>query len=208
MERPQLKVELREGTRKGPSRRLRSKGAVPAILYGKGVEPLKLSVGGHELERIIESNQLLDLRGPSQIEGRPVLIKEFQRDPVSSQVLHCDFYVVDTSRKLEIDVPVHLEGKPHGVELGGVLESLNREVTVSCLPDAIPSVINADVSGLDIGDVLHASDLILPDGVELASEPGAPIAHVIAARVETAEGEEEAGQTPSEEASAETPSDS
>lgn len=193
MERPQLQVEIRSSTRKGPARRMRAAGSVPAVLYGPGTDAVMLGVSHRLLERLIDSNQLMDLIGDPSVEGRPVLIKEFQRDPVSQRLVHCDFYAVDTSRKLLVEVPVHFTGKAKGVELGGVLETLLREVEVRCLPTSIPSVLNADVTDLGVGDTLHAASIPLPPGVELVTDPELSIAHVIASRVATA-GETEEGE--------------
>lgn len=186
MDRMQLSVELRNTSGKGPARRLRASGRVPAILYGFGTSTMSLSVPERELDRAIGSNQLLDLIGPSEVNGKPVLLKAFQRDPVSQHIVHCDFYAVDTSKNVTVSVPIHLTGKPIGIDLGGILESLLRTVQVSCSPLQIPTVLNADVTELSIGGVLHARSIQLPEGVTLATDPEASIAHVISPRLETA----------------------
>jgi large subunit ribosomal protein L25 len=185
MERMQVSVELRNTNGKGPARRLRASGRVPAVLYGFGTSTISLSVPAREIERAVGSNQLLDLTGINEVKGRPVLLKAFQRDPVSQNIWHCDFYAVDTSKNVVVSVPVHLTGKPIGIDLGGILESLVRAVQVSCLPLSIPTVLNADVTELSIGGVLHARSLQLPDGVTLVTDPEASIAHVISPKIET-----------------------
>jgi len=182
MARTELQVELRESRKKGPARRLRATGGVPAILYGPNTDAISISVPHRALDRVVESNQLIDLTGHPSVEGRPVLVKDFHRDSVSRRIVHCDFYAVDTSRATETTVPIHFSGKAKGVELGGVLETLMREVEVRCLPTAIPSVLDIDVTNLDVGDSLHTSDIPLPEGVELISDPKLSIAHVIASR--------------------------
>jgi len=184
MSRPQLKVESRTDTGKGPARRLRATGAVPAIVYGQSASTLGLAVNHRELERVLDSNQLIDLVGLAQVEGKPVLLKEFQRDPVSQRVVHCDFYAVDTSKPVQISVPLRLTGKPAGLEKGGQLEALLRQLTVSCPPLSIPTVIEVDTSHLGLNDVLHAASVKLPEGVTLATDPNASIAHVVAPRQE------------------------
>ena len=189
MDRMQLPVEIRDGNGKGPARRLRAQGRVPAILYGSGTSTVSLSVGARELDRAIGTNQLIDLTGPSQVLGRPVLLNAFQRDPVSQSVVHCDFYAVDTSKNVVVRVPIHLAGKPVGVDMGGILESLMRSVEVSVPPLSIHSVLNADVTGLGIGGVLHARSIELPQGAALVTDPEASIAHVISPRLETAAAE-------------------
>ena len=185
MDRMQLSVEVRNTSGKGPARRLRATGRVPAILYGFGTSTMSLSVPARELDRAIGTNQLLDLVGPSEVNGKPVLLKAFQRDPVSQHIVHCDFYAVDTSKNVVVSVPIHLTGKPIGIDLGGILESLLRAVQVSCSPLRIPTVLNADVTELSIGGVLHARSIQLPEGVTLATDPEASIAHVISPRLET-----------------------
>src|SRR5688572_200684 len=111
MDRIQLSVEIRDGSGKGPARRLRASGRVPAIFYGSGTPSLALSVPSREIDRAVGTNQLIDLVGPSQVQGRPVLLKAFQRDPVSQHIVHCDFYAVDTTKNVVVTVPIHLMGK-------------------------------------------------------------------------------------------------
>jgi large subunit ribosomal protein L25 len=202
VQRVQLEVGAREAVGKGPNRRLRAQGQVPAVLYGRGMESVNLAVASHSLERTLSHgfNQLIDLAGAKQAAGRLVLLKEVQRDPVSQRLLHCDFYEVDTSKKIHISVPLHLEGKAHGVEMGGVLEPLVREIEVQCLPLEIPDSLSLDVAALDIGDALHASDLELPPNVEMMIDEGLTLVHVIAPRIEAVEEVEEALEEEAEEA--------
>jgi len=202
MQRVELEVTAREGLGKGPSRRLRAQGQVPAVLYGRGRESVHLAVASHTLERTLSQgfNQLIDLAGAEGATGRLVLLKDVQRDPVSQGLVHCDFYEVDTSEKIQISVPLHLEGRPHGVEMGGVLDTLVREVDVECLPLEIPDSFQLDVSALDIGDGLHASDLELPPNVVLMIDESQTLVHVIAPRVEVEEEVEEADEEEGEEA--------
>ena len=186
MEKLRLDVAKREGTGKSVTRKLRAKGSVPAVLYGFGVQSLPLSVVARDAERAITSgaNRLIDLGGIPEVKGKLALVKDYLRDPVSRALLHCDFYSVDTSKPVEVSVPVHMVGRPKGVEQGGVLEQLLREVSVSCLPLAIPDSFSIDVSGLEIGNSRHASELELPQGVTLLTEESAVVVHVLAPRVE------------------------
>jgi large subunit ribosomal protein L25 len=186
MERLELEVEAREGRGKGPGRRLRAKGFVPAVVYGAGSEAIALAVSDHALEKAVHggANRLFDLKGIAAVKGKLVLVKELQRDPLSRRLVHCDFYTVDTTKKLEVQIPLHLTGKPVGIDQGGVLEPLMREIQVSCLPLSIPSSLTLDVSALNIGDALHARDIALPEGVELVTDPSVTVVHVIAPRVE------------------------
>jgi large subunit ribosomal protein L25 len=121
-----------------------------------------------------------------------VLVKEMQRDPVQGSLLHVDLYAVDLTQTVEVAVPIHLSGKPKGVEMGGVLEHPMREIEVECLPRAIPDAITVDVSELEIGDGIHVRDLALPEDVKLLSDPDLAVAHISTPTVEEAAPEVEA----------------
>ena len=206
MERLELEVNVRETSGKGPARQLRARGAVPAVVYGGSVAAQSLEVQERQLAAVLRSgaNRIIDLKGPDGFENRLVLLKEYQRDPVSQSLLHCDFYNVDTKQQIDVQVPIHIEGKAKGVELGGILEVVQREVLVKCLPLEIPDSLTLDVSDLDVGDALHVSDLVSPPGAEIANEPTQTVVHVVAPRVEEepeVEGEEvevEEGAVPAE----------
>ena len=202
MQRIELEVNVRELQRRGAVRRMRAQGNVPAILYGGGIEPIRLSINDRSLERVLRTgaNALIDLKGPKEVKGKVVLVKEIQRDPVSQRLLHCDVYAVDAKKKLQVAVPIHFEGKPVGVEQqGGILDTPAREIEVSCLPFSIPERINVDVSNLSIGDAIHLRDITLPDDVEVISDESLTLAHVSAPRVEE---EPVAEEVPTEEEAA------
>lgn len=193
MERVELEVTPREETGKGAMRRLRAEGGVPAVVYGSGSECQHLQVEASALTRVLRdgTNRLINLTGGGK--KRLVLIKELQRDPVTRVPLHADFFQVDTKKKIHVLVPIHYEGKSHGVEMGGVLEPIIREIEVECLPLEIPESFALDVSALDIGDALHVSDVSVPTGVVLLIDESVTVIHVIAPRVveETTEEDEE-----------------
>ena len=203
MQRLELDVSVREGSGKGAARKLRSGGRVPAVLYGGGMDPVSLQIDRRELERVMHVgvNALIDLKGPAEVKGKLVLVKDLQRDPVKRNPIHCDLLAVDTKKKLHVSVPIHLTGKAKGVELGGVLEPVLREVEIICLPLVIPDSFELDVTELDIGDALHISDLQVPEGIEIPTDPTVTVVHVIVPRVE-AEPEEEAEEEGAEAAPA------
>lgn len=186
MDQLDLEVAVREGRGKGAARRMRAGGAVPGVVYGSGVESLAVQIDARALERLVAHHvkSLISLKGPKQLKGRLVLIKELQRDPVTRRLTHCDFFAVDVERQIHVSVPVRLLGKAKGVELGGILEPLLREIEVSCLPLAIPESIEANVEELMIGDSIHVRDLVFPQGVEPLAEPEVAVVHVGAPRVE------------------------
>lgn len=186
MQRQQLEVSVRDQTGKGAARKARTAGQVPAVLYGTGIETISLQIEAQRLQKVLSAgaNVLVDLKGPKEVKNKLVLLKEVQCDPVSQRPLHCDFYAVDTSKQITVDVPLHFVGRAKGSEMGGILEPLVRELAVRCLPLAIPEAMKVDVTELEIGQSVHLSDLTLPDGVEAVDEPTLSIVHVTAPRVE------------------------
>lgn len=156
---------------KGHARKLRKQGHVPATAYGPGSEPRYLAL---DPKIFVMQRQRF---GSSHIYGVEVadgdnfkcLIKEIQTDPVSRKVLHVDLYAVDMTRAMRVEVPIELTGKPAGLIDGGMLSQILHTVEVSCLPDAVPAKLQADVSPLKVGESLHLKDLKLPKGVKLTS---------------------------------------
>lgn len=186
MQRIELNVELRANSGKGAARKLRVAGQVPAILYGRGAAPLSLVVNQLALDKVVHksANALLDLKGPKQVEGKIVLLKALQRDPVRRALIHADFLVVDPNRPIEVSVPLHFVGKPKGLEQGGVLEPLIRVLEIKVLPLQIPDSIDIDVSALEVGHSIHVRDIPLPTGAELKDDPEQTVVHVIIPRME------------------------
>lgn len=187
-----LAVDLRSETGKGPARRLRAAGKTPAIFYGKKTEPLKLAVDVREFQKVLDeagSNPLFDLkiRGEEGVSGRRALLKMRQVDPVDGRLVHLDFVEIFMDESVEVPVPVEFDGKPVGVELGGMFQVVTREIKVSCLPDNIPAVIVVDVSGLELGHSLHVGDITLPDGVTAVVDSNVVLATVASSK--KAEGE-------------------
>ena len=181
-----LDVEVRSSIGKGAARKLRAAGRIPGVCYGSGRAPVSVSLDPRSLERLIATsatgiNTLIDLRvsGGGDFDGRVVLVKELQRDPVSARALHADFYAVDLEQAIEVSVPIHVTGTAPGVTNGGILDHALRELRLECLPRAIPDQILVDVSGLDIGMSLHVRDLVLPEGVTLMSDPDLSVISVV-----------------------------
>jgi large subunit ribosomal protein L25 len=196
----QIDTKARTKTGKGASRRLRSAGRLPVIFYGPDTDPIMLSVDSSGLKKMLKGrsaeNIIFDLRidsnGASQT--KKVMIKEIQRDPVTRDYLHVDFYEISMGKEIEANIPIQLINTPVGVTNGGVLEHARRELTVSCLPRDLVEMIDVDVSGLDIGDTLHIRDIVLPPGVKSIEDEDLTIATVgsptITAKEEEVEGEE------------------
>jgi large subunit ribosomal protein L25 len=179
-----LKGARRSGIGKGVARKLRQTGSIPAVYYGRGEEPIVLTVLVKELEEVIlkaeGSNVIVDLK----VDGdggsdRKALIREIQRDPVGGHILHLDLQHISLTERITVEVPIVLTGTPIGVkDGGGILEHLLREVEVECLPTDIPSRLEIDVSALNIGDSLHVSDL-KTDKATILTEGERPIAAVV-----------------------------
>ncbi|MBI2528566.1 MAG: 50S ribosomal protein L25 [Candidatus Rokubacteria bacterium] len=203
MEMRALTIERREGTGKGPARRLRRAGRIPAVLYG-GASPESIAVDPGEILRLIHGHeggtQLLKVSFAGAAEARMAIIRDMQFDPVSEALIHADLQEVALDKPIQVAVPLRHVGDPIGVrETKGILEMILREIQVSCLPGEIPEVIAADVSELHIGDVFTVGQLVAPAGVRIltdlrqavatvappmAEEVAAPVAAVAAAPAE------------------------
>ena len=196
-----LGVELREGRGKGVSRKLRAAGRIPGICYRRNAESIAVSLDPNELDRLLRKassgiNTLIDLTvaGGGDFDGRQVLIKELQRNPISGAYLHADLYAVDLKQTIHISIPVQLKGSAIGVTLGGgILDHATRELDVECLPDAIPEEFAVDVSELEIGQSIHVRDIEVLEGVEILNDRDVSIVSVVAPAVveEEAPAEEE-----------------
>lgn len=168
-----LDAEVRSGAGKSVTRKMRSAGNVPGILYGLEDKPVMLGVNSRSLHKMLHSasseNVLVDL-AVGKGKAVKVLLKDVQHHPVTNKVVHVDFQRVDLTKKIIIAVPVHLIGVADGVRSGGgVQEFIMRELEVSCLPTDIPSHIEVDVTKLGIGDAIHVGDLKL-EKIEIVSD--------------------------------------
>ena len=173
----ELAVEVREGTGKGPARRLRASGRVPAVCYGRGAKSLGISLDPLALDQLLKGSTAgmntliaLQVEGGGEYHGKPMLVKELQRNPVSREILHADLYAVNLQEAIQVSVPIHLEGSPEGVKMGGILDQTLREVELECMPQAIPEELRLDVSELLVGQSLHVRDLSIPEGATLLSD--------------------------------------
>ncbi len=183
-----LGVELRKEHGKGVARKLRAAGRIPAVCYRRNAEPVPVSLDPKELDLLLRNassgiNTLIDLKvtGGGDFDGRQVLVKELQRDPISGAYLHADLYAVDLQQKIHVSVPINLTGTSIGVSLGGgVLDYATRELDVECLPNAIPEEFTIDVSEIEIGQSLHVRDIVVPENVEVLNDPDVTVMSVVA----------------------------
>ena len=185
----ELVISRREGVGKSMARRLRRSGRAPAILYG-GAEPIPISVDPRDVLRLIHGHagttQLLTLTFEGNGDGnRMAIIRDMQFDPVSEDLLHVDLQEVSMDRAITVAVAVHAVGEASGVKNQlGILNLVLHELQISCLPGQIPEQIDADVSALEIGDVLTVAQLTLPPGVRILNDPGQAVATVSPPRAE------------------------
>src|SRR5881296_1762743 len=211
METVEVHIERRTGSRKSEARKLRRSGKVPAVLYGPKRVTASIAVGAEELERKLahlEGSHLIRLvhdgHAPeAELHERMVLLREMQRHPVTGEVLHADFYEVNLTERLTVSVPLRFVGKPVGVVEGGILQPIQREVEVECLPTEIPEFIEIDVSALAIHEAVHLSELRLPEGVTSVGDAAQPLVTVLPPTVEETKPAEAAEAAPVEGAPAE-----
>jgi len=173
---------------KNEARRLRAAGSAPAVVYGTGKDAVAVAVNPKEMVRILRSktghNTIFHL-AIKDGENTPVMIVDWQRDPVKDTILHIDMKRIDLSVRLVVKVPVHTVGEPEGVKLqGGLHEVITREIELECLPNEIPDELTIDVSKLVMGQAVRASDVVLPGSARLVSPPEAVISHIVAMKAE------------------------
>ncbi len=161
-----LTAEKRDEKGKGPARRLRQKGLIPAVVYGRKGEPTHLAVDPASLLKAIDNPQRFNTLLKLQAGGseRYVLFKDYQVDPVTRKLLHADFLEVTLDRPVKVEVPVVTIGRAQGVADGGILSIAAHEIVVEALPNKIPLKIEVDVTAIKIGGSMHVSQLTAPEG--------------------------------------------
>ena len=185
-----INASAREGVGKGPTRRLRAQGMIPAAIYGEGGDALAIAVSAKEIASILRSgsghNTIFKLALP-QSAGEPanVIIKDYQIDPVKGRLLHADLLRLSMTTLTRVSVSVETIGEPPGVKSeGGILELQLREIEVECLPGDIPEHLTVDVSNLQIGDHVTAADLVYDrEKVKLLVDEHQIVAGVLAPRM-------------------------
>jgi large subunit ribosomal protein L25 len=200
----QLTGNARTGTGKGSARTLRRSGRIPAVIYGPDRQAASITVSTKDLEMAMKHSSSAQPLFHLVVDGEshPVMIREMQKDPVSGNLLHADFYEFDASKKMRVSVPLVTIGTAKGVEEGGLLQIIRREVEVLCRPTDIPDAIEVDVSGLDIGDSVHVLEVPVKGDVEIPTDVNYTLVTVTAPKMEAveeeAEGEEEEALEPGE----------
>lgn len=205
-----VEAATRESFGKGAARKLRATGAIPAVIYGHGTDPKHVALPAHQVGLLIrKANALLDL----QIDGKStlVLVKDVQKDPVRQIIEHMDLIVIKKGEKVQVEVPVHIEGEPFAGTIADVdAHTLLLEVEATHIPERVV----VSVEGLEEGAQIHAKDIELPKGASLINEPDTLVVNVHtpqkvdlgeeAAEAEAAEGEAAEAAEGAEEAPAES----
>ena len=187
-----LSGKIREKTGKVATKEVRRNGEIPAVLYGLK-DNLCFSVCPDNLKDILTAkgqNALIDLN----LEGnkkRKVILKEFQSHPLKERWVHVDFLEVDVAKTVKVNVDVHLIGKSAGEKMGGLVNQVLKSIHVECLPLDIPQSVDLDVTAVELGQVLHVSDLSLPDKVKILHQPHEAIVSVHLEKVKEEKTEDE-----------------
>lgn len=184
MERISLQARRRDGLGKGQARKLRRTGQVPGVVYGRRREPLPVVVEAKSLRNVLHTqagmNVLIDLSiANGDRAAETVRVKDVQRDIFLRDIIHVDFHTISLTETLEAHVPLSFLGQAPGLAEGGVFEVHLREVVVECLPTQIPDHIEVDISGLAVGDSIHARDLKVPPEVSIVTPPEEVVATVV-----------------------------
>lgn len=186
-----LNVELREETGKGICRRLRSAGRIPAVVYGKGLEPVAVSLDQKQFSDAIAGeggrNHILTLKGAGKLDGETVIVADLLADPIKRTPRHVDLHKINLSDKVKVHVRVNLVGTAAGAKAGGMVDFAMHELEVECLPVHIPDHINVDVTELTIGHSIHVGEIVAPVGLTILSDPKAAVVSILGRKAEAAE---------------------
>ena len=196
MERIELQTTVRQSTGNSPARSLRRAGQIPAVLYGPKMETVLLSVNIKDLEQVFKQGNAFQVILNLVIQNgkkvtKAAMVKELQTHPVSGHFIHIDFYEIDMKRQINVMVPIITKGLSVGVESGGMLNIVRREIELLCLPGDIPEAVEIDITNLDIGDSIHIEDIPLGENVEVSADFNFTVVTVLSPTVEEEEVVEE-----------------
>ena len=192
-----LKAEVREHTGSKAGRKIRKQGKIPAVMYGHKQEPVVISLDEHSfVEGLHHGHRLLDIQLGKKKEK--ALVKDLQYDYLGKKIIHADLMRVDVTELVKVDVPIELKGAAQDTHEGGIVEAHLSQLEIECKVTDIPEVIVIPVKEMKVGDVIHANEIKLPEGVKLVSQPDVIVVtcHVIAVSKTTEEVEEEEPTAP------------
>lgn len=192
-----LKALRRNGAGKSVARKMRQAGQTPAVLYGGDEEPVHLGLNTHDADYLFRSisveNTIVNLEVEGEKGSVQTLVREIQTHPWKETLLHVDFLRIQKGVAVDVEIPIQLVGTPEGVRLeGGSVEQIIYEIPIRCIPSKIPEVIEVDVSGLNVGDVIHVSDVEFDKDIEVTIAQERTICSVAAPKAEEEVVEEEA----------------
>lgn len=183
MQQKQMNIELRSKTGTGISRRLRNADMIPGVVYGKGIDPMPVSIKYRELQNAIAGeggqNNLITLIGGGSLDQNIVIVVDLQRDPIKRTFKHVDLHRINPNEKLRVTVPILIKGTAIGVKEGGLLDLAHHELHVECLPGNIPDHIEIDITEIAIGHSIHVGEVVLPEGIALLDNPKTPLISVL-----------------------------
>lgn len=184
-----LKAKQREDLRSSATKKIRQAGQIPAVVYGKDKDSTSVSVDSMELIRTVREEGVnaiisLDIENGQTVD---VMLHDYQMHPIKDEVMHADFYMIDMTEEMDVEVPLRLEGEAEGAREGGILQQPLYELQVRAIPSAIPEEITVDVSKLDIGDTITIADLPVEDEYTFLDEEDTPIAIVLPPEAEEEE---------------------
>lgn len=200
-----LEVTLRGKSGKTGARKTRNEGNVPGVLYGKGLEPVSITVNPAALKQALSTeageNTLLDVnyKDGDKTVSRLSILNDAQYDFLTNKPLHFDFHALDVNKKITVNVPVRITGKAKGIKEGGILEEILREIPVECLPKDIPNSFEVDVTDLEIGHSIHVEVLKTSDQITLLKDDSEAIVTILAPKLSDAEEGGEAAEESKEE---------
>ncbi len=179
----ELNASVRETRGKEAALKMRAAGQVPAVIYGSGAA-ISISVSARELEKAIKSTNtsqvfvsLSDVKGT--FKSKNALLKELQLDPVKKTMIHADFYEIAMDKKIKTKAVVTTEGKPAGVDLGGAIKIIMRELDIMCNPSDVPEKIEVNVASMKLGETILAGDLDLGDKIKVLNEPSMAVVTLV-----------------------------
>jgi len=183
MQQKVMNIELRSKTGKGISRQLRGAEKVPGVVYGKGMDPMAVSINYRDLQAALSGeggqNNLITLVGGGSLDQSMAIIADLQRDALKGTYKHVDLHCINMNEKLRLTVPVVLVGTAIGVKEGGLLDFAHHELHVECLPANIPDHIEIDVTTLAIAHSIHVNEIPLPEGVKILDNPKTPVVSIL-----------------------------
>ena len=197
----EFEATMRADTGKGAARRLRREGLLPAVIYGGGAEPVLVTLTHHKVLKNLENDAIYSHILTVKVDGKDetTILKDIHRHPSKPIVMHMDFLRINQDEAIRVNVPLHFmsEDIAEGVKKGGVVTHHLVDVEVSCLPAQLPEFIAVDVAELDLGDSLHLSDLVVPEGIEIVAlsqgdDHNAVVVAIQASRAAAADDEDDA----------------